>query len=120
MLLLSGEKLMTNSDRMTFIVELSLGTYPIVLGLGYVWVRAMHYPFTIRQHKMWTYYVLFTSAFPVLAPLCVALGLWVMPPRQSAEISIVALIAWMAASFYIVRWMSKPGGRLSQERRESD
>jgi hypothetical protein len=109
---------MSNNDRMLFIVEVSLGVYLIALGLGYVWVRAMHYPFTLRQRKMWTYYVLFISALPVLTPLCVAMGLWVVTPKQSAAAAIFLLVVWMAFAFYIVRHMSRPGGRLSEDRQQ--
>ena len=109
---------MSNEARMLFIVELSLVTYPIALGLGYGWVRAMHYPFTLRQRKMWNYYVLFISALPVLAPLTVATGLWVLPVNASLTIGVCLLALWMVIAFYIVRRMSKPGGRLSEERQK--
>jgi drug/metabolite transporter (DMT)-like permease len=107
---------MSNYSKMMFIVELSGAVYLIALALGYGWVRAMHYPPTLRQRKMWTYYVLFISALPVLNPLCVAMALWLMPFKQSAVFGITLLVFWMVIAFYIVRRMSKPGGRLSQER----
>ena len=109
---------MSNEARMLFIVVLSLVTYPIALGLGYAWVRAIHYPFTLRQRKMWNYYVLFISAFPALAPLMVAIGLWLLPVNWSIAITICLLALWMVIAFYIVRRMSKPGGRLSEERQK--
>jgi hypothetical protein len=111
---------MSNVDRLRFIVELSLGAYAIALVLGYIWVRAMHYPFTIRQRKMWTYYVLFVSAFPALCPLCVAMGLWVLPPKASGVLAISLLFVWGMITVYIVRQMSKPGGRLNMERGKAD
>ncbi len=109
---------MSNRDRILFIIELSLITYLIALALGYVWVRAMHYPFTLRQRKMWTYYVLFVSAVPVLGPLMVAMGLWLLPVNGSIAITVFLLVIWIVIAFYLVRRMSKPGGRLSQEPQE--
>ena len=91
--------------------------YIVALGLGYLWARSMHYPFTLRQRKMWTYYVLFLSGACVLNPLFVAMGrLWDMPLTQSAVIVIALLITWLVVAICIIRQMSKPGGRLSQER----
>lgn len=107
---------MSNNDRMLFIVEISLGVYFTALCLGYGWVRAIHYPFTLRQRKMWTYYVLFASALPVLTPLCMAMGLWIITPKQSAAVTIFLLFVWIIFGLFIVRHMSRPGGRLSEER----
>ncbi len=67
--------MLSNQDRILFIVGLSVVAYPAALCLGYVWVRAMHYPFTLRQRQIWTYYVLFISAVSLLAPVTVAVGL---------------------------------------------
>lgn len=105
---------MSNGARMLFICGISAGIYVIALALGYGWARAMHYPFTFGQRKMWTYYVLFISALPVLAPLMVAMGLWLLPVTESIEVVVFLLLAWMAISFFIVRRMSRPGGRLNQ------
>jgi hypothetical protein len=71
--------MLSNQDRLFFILGLSAVAYPVALGLGYVWVRAMHFPFTVRQRRMWTYYVMFVSAVSLLAPLTVAIGLWLLP-----------------------------------------
>jgi hypothetical protein len=102
-------------------IGFSLVIYLIALGLGYLWARAMHYPFTLRQRKMWNYYVLFFSGACVLNPLFVAMGkLWGMSLDQSATIIILLLIAWMVIAFFIVRRMSRPGGRLSEERHGQD
>jgi hypothetical protein len=109
---------MSNEARILFITLLSLVTYPIALGIGYAWVRAMHYPFTLRQRKMWNYYLLFISAIPVLGPLMVAMGLWLMPVNRSIAITICLLVLWIVVAFYIVHRMSKPGGRLSEERQK--
>jgi 4-amino-4-deoxy-L-arabinose transferase-like glycosyltransferase len=107
---------MSNLDRMKFIVEISLGTYALVLALGYAWMKAVRYPFTLRQRRMWTYYVLFISSLPVLAPLCVAMGLWILPPKESGAVCIAVLLAWTVTALLIVHHMCKPGGRLSDER----
>jgi hypothetical protein len=88
----------------------------VVLVLGYGWVRAMHYPFTLRQRKMWNYFAMFVCALPLANTLWIALALYVMPLKQSGAIAIAVLVAWMITIFYIVRRMSMPGGRLSQER----
>lgn len=109
---------MTNQDRMVFILGLSAACYIAALGLGYFWVRAMHYPFTLRQRKMWNYYVLIISALPVLAPFMVAMGLWMLSPAGSMAVSISLLVIWIVISILLVRRMSKPGGRLSEEREE--
>jgi|HubBroStandDraft_6_1064221.scaffolds.fasta_scaffold20572_2 hypothetical protein len=111
---------MSNLDRVLFTAGLSLVIYVFALALGYVWVRAMHYPFTLRQRKMWTYYALFISGACVLSPLFVVMArLWEVSLDVSATITISLLVAWMVIAFYIVRQMSKPGGRFSQERQES-
>ena len=107
---------MSNHSRLLFTVEFTAAVYLIALALGYGWVRAMHYPFTFRQRKMWTYYVLFVSALPVANPLWVALTLWVVPIKESGAIVILLLVVWMFVAFYIVRRMSKPGGRFTKER----
>lgn len=103
-------------DRMLSGGALALVSCLIALGLGYVWIRAMHYPFTLRQRKMWTYYLLFISAIPVLGELFMSLTFWAMPLKQSGAAAIFLLIVWMVVAFFIVRRMSRPGGRLSQER----
>jgi hypothetical protein len=90
----------------------------IALLLGYVWIRAMHYPLTLRQRKMWTYYVLFICSLPVLGEIFLAMKFWVMPLQQSGVLTIILLIIWMIVAFFIVRRMSKPGGHLSEERHE--
>ncbi len=79
-------------------------------------MRAIHYPFSLRQRRMWTYYVLSISSLPVLATLMVGMGLWFLPVKESIAFSIFLLLVWMVIALYIVRRMSKPGGRLSQER----
>jgi len=103
---------------MLYMAVLSLAVYLVVLGLGYVWARAMHYPFTLRQRKMWTYYVLVTSSFPILGPLMVAMGLWILPVRGAVEVIVVLLIVWMVVAFYMVCRMSRAGGRLSKEQQQ--
>jgi hypothetical protein len=75
----------------------------------------MHYPFTLRQRKMWTYYVLVMSAIPILSPLTVALGRWLLPIATSAVIGISLLLAWTVAAYFILRRMSMRGGRLSRD-----
>jgi len=107
---------MSNSDRMLYGVLIDLALYLVALGLGYVWARAMHYPFTRRQRLMLTYYVMWMTAIPVLGPLMLAMGLWLLPVRESIETTIFLLFIWMVIAFYVVRRMSKPGGRLSQKR----
>ena len=110
---------MSDYGSILFIVEFSAGAYLVALVLGYRWTKAMHYPFTLRQRKMWIYYVLIISAGPILATLMVAMGLWLLPINDSVAITIVLLIAWIVIAAGIVRRMEKPGGRLSQERQES-
>jgi hypothetical protein len=78
----------------------------IALGLGYLWVSSMHYPSTLRQRKMWRYYLLFLCALPVLGELHMALTFWVMPIQQSSSIAIGLLLAWMVVSFFMVRRMT--------------
>ncbi len=90
-----------------------LAAYFVALALGYMWTRAMHYPFTRRQRIMWTYYVLWMTAIPVLGPLMLAMGLWLTSVKTSITTTVFLLIAWMVIAFYKVRQMSKPGGRLS-------
>ncbi len=106
---------MSNSDRMLYEVLICLVVYFVALFFGYVWARAMHYPFTLRQRVMWTYYVMWMTAIPVLGPLMLAMGLWLMPVKTSIMTTIFLLIIWMLTAFIIVRRMSKPGGRLSDE-----
>jgi len=60
------------------------------------------------------------TAIPVLGPLMLAMGLWLLPVRASIETTIFLLFIWMVVAFRVVRRMSRPGGRLSQERQESD
>jgi hypothetical protein len=107
---------MSNLERLIYAIVGSVGIAAIALALGYVWVRAMHYPFSLSQRKMWTYYVLFILSIPILCPLFVALTRWLMPVQQSAVLSISLLATWMIVAFFIVRRMSRPGGRLSEER----
>lgn len=97
-------------------VLICLAVYLIALGFGYIWARAMHYPFTRRQSVMWAYYVMWMTAIPVLGPLMVAMGLWLMPVMASIKTTIFLLIVWMVIALFVVRRMSKPGGRLSEER----
>ena len=111
---------MSNSDRMLYGILICLIVYLIALGIGYIWARAMHYPFTRRQRMMWTYYAMWMTAIPVLGPLMLAMGLWLLPVRASIETTIFLLFIWMVVAFRVVRRMSRPGGRLSQERQESD
>lgn len=47
---------MSNLERFLYAIGGSVLIALTALGLGYIWVRAMHYPFTPRQRKMWTYY----------------------------------------------------------------
>ncbi len=101
---------------MLYEVLICLAVYLVALGFGYIWARAMHYPFTRRQRIMWTYYVMWMTAIPVLGPLMLAMGLWLLPVRESIEATISLLFIWMVVVFYVVRQMSKPGGRLGQER----
>jgi hypothetical protein len=106
---------MSNIDRVLISAGGTLFISCIALAAGYLWIRAMHYPFTPRQRKMWTYYLLFVSALPVASSLWAALSLWVMPRNQSAAFTLFLLVVWMVIAFYIVRRMSRPGGRLSRE-----
>jgi hypothetical protein len=106
---------LTNQSRMLFILGLSIVSYVCALGLGYLWSRAMHYPFTLRQRQMWTYYVLFISGVSVLAPLTVAMGLWIMPKEWSFGVGLLLLALWMVTEVFIVRRMSRPGGRFNQD-----
>jgi hypothetical protein len=53
-------------------------------------------------------------------PLMLAMGLWLLPVRASIETILFLLLVWMVVAFYLVRRMSRPGGRLSQERQESN
>ncbi len=107
---------MSNLDRVLTAAGGTLIISCIALAMGYVWVRAMHYPFTLRQRKMWTYYVLFISALPVASSLWASLALWAMPIERSGALVIFLLLVWMVIAFYIVRRMSRPGCRLSKER----
>lgn len=108
---------MSNHSRVLFTAEFAVAIFLLALVLGYGWIRAMNYPFTLRQRKMWMYYVLFISAIPVASPLWAALTLWGMVPiKESGAIVIFLLLVWMLIAFYIVRQMSKPGGRFNQER----
>jgi hypothetical protein len=111
---------MSDLDRVLYMAAFSIGIYLMVLVLGYVWARAMNYPFTLRQRRMWSYYVISLSALPVLGPLMVALGRWLLPVRASIAITIFLFIGWLMIAFYIVRRMSKPGGRLSKERLDTE
>ncbi len=111
--------MLSNQDRILFISGLSAVAYPIALGIGFIWARAMHYPFTLRQRQIWTYYVLFVSAVSLLAPMTVAIGLWLLPATWSFALALFLLAAWMVIAFYIVRRMSKPRGRLNEEGRKS-
>jgi hypothetical protein len=107
--------MLSNRDRILFIVGLSAVAYPVALGIGYIWARAMHYPFTLRQRQIWTHYVLFVSAVSLLAPMSVAVGLWFLPIKWSFAVALFLLGVWTVIAFYIVRRMSKPGGRLNKE-----
>jgi hypothetical protein len=107
-------------ERVLYMAVFSIVIYLMVLAIGYVWARSMHYPFTLRQRKMWNYYVLSLSALPVLGPLMVALGRWLLPVTASIAITVFLLAVWLIIVFYLVRRMSKPGGRLSMERSEAD
>jgi hypothetical protein len=111
---------LSNEHRMLFIIALSVVTYPIALGFGYLWVRAMHYPLTVRQRRIWTYYVLIVSAFPVLATLTVAMGLWMLSAKGSAVIALFLLVVWIVIAQLIVRRMSRPGGRLGNPHQAQD
>jgi hypothetical protein len=102
--------------RMFFSGGMALIACLIALGLGYAWIRAMHYPFTLRQRKVWIYYVLFLCAIPLLGEFFMAMAFWVMPLRQSGIISVILMLVWMVIALYIVRRMSRPGGRLSRDR----
>jgi len=105
---------------MLYEVLICLVLYFIALAFGYLWARAMHYPFTQRQRVMWTYYVMWMTAIPVLGPLMLAMGLWLTSVKTSIMATVFLLIIWMLIAFFIVRRMSEPGGRLSKERQESN
>jgi hypothetical protein len=105
---------MSNISRVLYMVIISLAVYIIALGFGYVWARAMHYPFTQRQRLMWNYYVMWMTAIPVLGPLMVVMGRWLMPVKTSIVTTVILLLIWMVSVFYIVRRMSRPRGRLSR------
>ncbi len=107
---------MSNQERLFYSSVGSLGITLIAMLLGYVWGSVVHYRFTLLQRKVWNYYVLCSSSFPVLVPLTVTLGLWLLPVREAIETTTFLLFVWMIIAFYIVRRMSKPGGRLSNER----
>jgi hypothetical protein len=98
------------------LLAILFSTYLIALVLGYGWIRAIHYPFTLRQRKIWIYFVLFISAIPVLGLPTALVGRWLLPILDSFIVAFSLLAAWMVVAFYIVRRMSQPGGRLSQER----
>jgi hypothetical protein len=106
---------MSDLSRLMPLVAVSLAIWLIALALGYLWVRAMRYPFTQRQRKMWWYYALVMSAIPVLNPLMAAMAWWLLPLKTSVEITISLLVTWMIIAFYAVRRMSRPGGRLGPE-----
>jgi hypothetical protein len=107
---------MPNLDRFFQSILGSVGITLIALVLGYLWARAMHYPFTVRQRKMLTYYALFLAGACVLNPVFVAMvRLWRFPLNESAAVVIFLLLIWLVIVFYIVRGMSRPGGRLSEE-----
>lgn len=108
---------MSNIGRLLYMVLISLTVYGVALGLGYIWVRGLHYPFTRRQRVMWNYYVMWMTAIPVLGPLMVVMGLWLMPVRTSIMTTIFLLVVWMVVAGYVVHRMAKPGARLSQERK---
>ena len=57
---------------------------------------------------MWTYYLLFISAIPVLGELFLSFTFWVMPLKQSGAATTFVLAMWMVVVFYIVRKMSRP------------
>ncbi len=107
---------MSDLDRLLYMIGLSIAAYLLVLGLGYLWTRAVHYPFTPRQSKMWSYYVLCISSFPVLGPLMVAPGLWLLPVRRAIELTVFLLASWMTISYFLVRKTPKPDARITQER----
>ena len=107
---------MSNLERLAYAMVGSMVIAAIGLVLGYIWARAMGYPFSLFQRKMWTYYVFVILSIPIVCPLFVGLTRWLMPVQQSAVLSVSLLAAWMVVAFFIVRRMSKPGGRLSQER----
>jgi len=111
---------MANSVKMVYGACFSLFVYVIALGVGYVWIRAMHYPFTLRQRKMWIYYVLFLSALPVLGEVFLALRFWVMPIEESAEITIAILIVWMVVALFIVRRIAKSEGSSDSPHEETN
>jgi hypothetical protein len=108
---------MSDLQRFLYSIVGSIGMALITLAMGYLWAKAMHYPLTLRQRKMLTYYALFVCSFPILGPSYVAMARWVMPINQSGIVTLSLLLGWMVIAFFIVRRMSKPGGRLSEERR---
>ena len=55
---------------------------------------------------------MFVSAIPVLGPLMVAMGLWLLPVDASIETCVSLLVVWTVITFFLVRRMSRPGGRL--------
>ena len=107
---------MSNQGRLLYAGLGSLGITLAAIALGYLWGRVVHYPFTLLQRKVWTYYVLCSCSFPILVPLMVAMGIWLLPLQDTVETAIALLLAWMILALYIIRRMSKPGGRLSKER----
>ena len=84
----------SKQDRELFVVVVSLVSYVIGLGLGYGWISAMHFPFTPRQRQMWIFYALFITGGCALAPFATAMGLWVIPHKQSGALAIVMLVIW--------------------------
>lgn len=64
---------------------------------------------------MWSYYVLCISSFPVLGPLMVALGLWLLPVRRAIEPTVFLLASWMTISYFLVCKTPKPDTRITQE-----
>src|ERR1700722_15277658 len=109
---------MSNLGCVFYMALFCFGTYLMALAPGYFWARAMHYPFTMRQRKMLNYYALFISSVPVLGPFMVALTRWLLPVEESIDITLLLLAVWMVIVLFIVRRMSRPGGRLSHERQE--
>jgi len=102
---------MSDIGRVLFASAVSVATCVIALPLGYIWTRAMHYPFTPRQRKMWTLYALIIPAAAVVCPVFVAMvRLWKLPLNQSAAIALVLLAAWMVIAFFIVHRMSRLQG----------
>jgi hypothetical protein len=107
---------MSDIDRVLFTLAISVLSSAIALPLGYAWTRAMHYPFTLRQRRMWTLYVLVISAAAVMAPVFVAMyRLWKVSLNQSATVTIVVLVVWTALSYFMVLRMSRRGEGSSKE-----